>query len=105
MAAGKPHLTCACGRDVWSNIGIASHRKSCEASLERDGWPIDAGMAKAIREEYPRNAAPTILYVSRQLGRVYLERRRGGDNAEMPWREYRDLVWQLAAEAQSQPVA
>jgi hypothetical protein len=100
MAAGKPHLACACGRDVWGNAGIASHRKACQASLERDGWPLDAGMTKALREEYPRNAVPTILYVSRQLGRVYIERRRAGDKTGMPWREYRDLVWQLAAEAQ-----
>lgn len=95
----KINRECPCGRVVHGN-GKA-HERTCEAHLRKHGWPLDAGMVAAIHDFYPPIAGRTPLVgeVERRLGAVYLERRAVGDKTELPWREYRDLVWQFADEA------
>jgi hypothetical protein len=56
-------------------------------------------MAAAVRDEYRVGSAHIIVYVEKQLGQVYLARRASGNRSDLPWAEYRDLVWRYADEA------
>lgn len=97
-AGRKIKHTCACGRLIIGN-GKA-HQRWCEVHLRERGWPLANSMADAIRNEYPGSTSSDIIrHVERELGRIYLERRAAGDMSDLPWREYRDLVWRLAEEA------
>jgi hypothetical protein len=64
------------------------------------GWPLDARMRGAIRDEYQDQPglvrAAIIAGTERLLGR---EAATGVDVAHLPWVEYRSLVWRCAAEA------
>lgn len=97
-AARKIKHTCACGRLIVGNS--KSHERWCEVNLRERGWPLDRGMADAIRNEIPDSTSIDVIrHVERELGRIYLERRAAGDMSDLPWTEYRDLVWRLAEEA------
>jgi hypothetical protein len=89
----KIHRTCPCGREVFGN-GKA-HQRSCEAHLSAYGWPLDDGMADAVRRECAPGA---VTYVQARLGEMYLERRHSGKVAPLSWAEYRDAVWRFADE-------
>jgi hypothetical protein len=88
---------CECGRMVYGN-GHKSHLRTCAAHLDKVGWPLDEGMAQAIRDVY-RNPLGVVMGVQQRLGQFYLARRKGGDLTPLPWPEFRDLVWRYAAEA------
>lgn len=93
----KYHETCVCGRVVNGN-GRKSHFRTCEQYLEKVGWPLDAAMGAAIIDEYRGRGAEVIRHVERGLGQFYLDRRRSGDKTELPWVEFKTLVWKLADE-------
>ncbi|SHX98492.1 Uncharacterised protein [Mycobacteroides abscessus subsp. abscessus] len=93
----KIHFTCPCGREVFGNG--KSHQRSCETHLRERGWPLDNGMVDAVIREYRgRNPVPRIRAAELALGRLYLERRRKGDKAELGWSDYRDMVWSAASD-------
>lgn len=96
-AARKISAECPCGRRYYGN-GKA-HPRSCETHLREVGWPIDDGMAAAIRAAHPDRSAEIIRAVERGLGRIYLSRRAAGDKSEMSWTEYRERLWRLADDA------
>ncbi|MCT7372992.1 hypothetical protein [Mycolicibacterium llatzerense] len=99
MAHRKITHECACGRVLYGNLAT-SHLRSCEQNLRVNGWPIDAGMRDALLREYSgRRYVEVLTAVERGLGRIYLDRRAGGDKSPLPWLEYRDTIWRLAEEA------
>jgi hypothetical protein len=88
----KIHTTCPCGREVFGNGKV--HQRNCETHLRVNGWPLDAAMTKAIRQEYlSQDAAKRIRAAEMALGRIYLKRRAAGDKTELGWREFKDVVW------------
>lgn len=96
-AHAKYHETCVCGLVVNGN-GRKSHFRACGKYLANIGWPLDAAMGAAIRDEYRGRSAEVIRHVERGLGQFYLDRRHSGDKSELPWLEFKALVWKLADE-------
>ncbi len=93
-------VVCDCGRRVWGN-GSAAHKRTCTVHLEKSGWPLDDRMRQALFDELPGKATDTLIEVQRRLGRFYLARRAQGDKSTLPWREYRDLVWQYVDDVEA----
>ncbi|OHU12784.1 hypothetical protein [Mycobacteroides chelonae] len=91
----KIHSTCVCGREIYGNG--KSHWRSCEQHLKTSGWPMETAMVHALFAE--GHGADIVRAVELGLGKLYLKRRAEGVKIELPWREYRDTVWQLADEA------
>jgi len=97
-AARKIHETCVCGRDVFGNG--KQHQRSCERHLRERGWPLDRGMRDALRRHHWRCEPYRVVREAEMLlGLVVLDRRAAGNDDPMPWRELRDLVWDLAERA------
>ena len=84
-ARSKISYECPCGRVVYGNG--KQHQRSCKKHLAEIGWPLDEGMRDALRSEKVDYRA-----VERALGAQTI------NPSNMPWADFRDLVWRLADE-------
>ena len=100
--------TCDCGAMVFSNSG--THERACPAYLAAHGYKLQASWDEAIREHYrlARSFDATAPYgfdvipgVERRLGDWFLERRAAGDLSTPAHREFHELVWRFADEAEA----
>lgn len=87
---------CECGLTVYGN-GRKSHYRACPAYLREVGWPLDEGMASALREDGLR--AEQITAIQRKLGEQALA---SNNPSKLAWREFRDLVWKIADEVRDE---